>query len=97
MQSMARFQANVCGGDFQHVKECFETWKTQPLVYRRSQFMFEGKREVRRLAGGRVFDNGEVAHNVLVQTCQPRDPYALAAEIHDGERDMWLVMAAYDE
>ncbi|CAB3772762.1 hypothetical protein [Paraburkholderia humisilvae] len=90
------FQANICGGDFQHVKDCFETWKTQPLIYRRDQRMFEGKREVRCLAGGRVFDNGEVARNVLTQTCQPRDPYAIAAEIHDGERDMWLVMAAYE-
>jgi hypothetical protein len=97
MQSKTHYQANICGGDFQHVKQCFETWKTQTLIYRRNQFMFEGKREVRPLAEGRVFDNGEVAQNVLAQTCQPRDPYAIAAEIRDGERDVWLVMAAYEE
>jgi len=34
---------------------------------------------------------------VLTQVCDPRDPYALAAEIRDGDHDMWLVMAAYDE
>ncbi|QYD72006.1 hypothetical protein KZJ38_34175 [Paraburkholderia edwinii] len=97
MQSKTHYQANICGGDFQHVKQCFETWKTQTLIYRRNQFMFEGKREVRPLAEGRVFDNGEVAQHVLAQTCQPRDPYAIAAEIRDGERDVWLVMAAYEE
>ncbi|HVE07968.1 MAG TPA: hypothetical protein VNE00_12005 [Paraburkholderia sp.] len=97
MQSTVHYQANICGGDFQHVKECFDGWKQQPLVYRRNQYMFEGKREVRPLGEGRVFDNGEVAHNVLASTCSPQDPYALAAEIHDGERDLWLVMAAYDE
>jgi hypothetical protein len=96
MQSTTHYQANICGGDFQHVKDCFERWKSQPLVYRRNQRMFKGKREVRRLADGRVFDNGELAHNVLTQTCQPHDPYAIAAEIRDGERDMWLVMAAYE-
>jgi len=58
--------------------------------------MFEGKQEVRPLSE-RVFDNGEVAHEALERVCGPRDPYALAAEIHDGERDVWLVMAAFEE
>jgi hypothetical protein len=59
--------------------------------------MFEGKREVRRLGGGRVFDSSELAHRALALTCSPHDPYALAAEIRDRGRDMWLVMASYDD
>jgi hypothetical protein len=96
MKSRFHYQANICGGDFQHVRECFVEWKRQSLVYRQNRHMFEGKEEVRPLSP-RVFGNGEVAHTVLAQACHPGDPYALAAEIHDGERDMWLVMAAYDE
>jgi hypothetical protein len=96
MATRIHYQTNICGGDFKHVKECFREWKSQPLVYRMSTCMFEGKREVRPLEG-RVFDNGEVAQHVLASTCSPRDPYALAAEIHDGERELWLVMAAYTE
>lgn len=96
MKSRFRYQANICGGDFQHVRDCFVEWKRQSLVYRQSQPMFEGKEEVRLLSHC-VFGNGEVAHSALAQACDPTDPYALAAEIRDGERDMWLVMAAYDE
>ncbi|MGF6802887.1 hypothetical protein OKW48_006383 [Paraburkholderia youngii] len=58
------YQANICGGDFAHVRECFSNWKSETLVYRRQQPMFEGKQEVRPLSE-RVFDNGEVAHNTL--------------------------------
>ena len=58
--------------------------------------MFEGKQEVGPLSD-RPFSDGEAAQHVLKQTCDPRDPYALAAEIRDGERDMWLVMDAYEE
>ncbi|MGF6552914.1 hypothetical protein [Paraburkholderia youngii] len=90
------YQANICGGDFAHVRECFSNWKSETLVYHRHQPMFEGKREVRPLSE-RVFDNGEVAHNTLASVCSPRDEYALAAEIRDGERDVWLVMAAFEE
>ncbi|MGF6732595.1 hypothetical protein OKW50_004740 [Paraburkholderia youngii] len=90
------YQANICGGDFAHVRECFSNWKSETLVYRRQQPMFEGKQEVRPLSE-RVFDNGEGAHNTLASVCSPRDEYALAAEIRDGERDVWLVMAAFEE
>jgi hypothetical protein len=90
------YQANTCGGDFAHVRECFRDWKSQTLVYRRGQRMFEGKQEVRPLTE-RVFANGEIAHEALARVCDPRDAYALAAEIHDGERDAWLVMAAFEE
>ncbi|TDN70237.1 hypothetical protein [Paraburkholderia sp. BL10I2N1] len=96
MEARCSYQANICGGDFQHVKDCFNTWKRQPLVYHQNRSMFEGKREVRPLCES-AFSNGEVAHNMLEQRCKPRDPYALAAEIHDGERDVWLVMAAYED
>lgn len=90
------YQANICGGDFQHVRDCFVEWKRQPLVYRQSQPMFEGKEEVRPRSDS-TFGSGEVAQSELAQACDPRDRYALAAEIRDGERDMWLVMAAYEE
>jgi hypothetical protein len=90
------YQVNICGGDFAHVRECFRSWKAETLVYRRHQRMFEGKQDVRPFSAC-VFDNGELAHRALERVCNPTDPYALAAEIRDGERDLWLVMAAYDE
>ena len=96
MESGIHYQANVCGGDFQHVKDCFDRWKQEPFVFRLTQHMFEGKEEVRRVSE-RIFDNGEAAHNILEKLCDPRAPYALAARVADGERDMWLVMAAYEE
>ena len=96
MVQRIHYQMNICGGDFSHVRECFRNWKSETLIYRRNQRMFEGKQEVRPLSE-RVFDNGEVAHEALERVCGPRDPYALAAEIHDGERDVWLVMAAFEE
>ncbi|AMV45670.1 MULTISPECIES: hypothetical protein [Paraburkholderia] len=97
MRSRIHYQSNICGGDFQHVKDCFHEWKQQPLVYRMSQHMFEGKREVRPLGGDCVFEDAEVAQRTLANTCGPGDSYALAAQIHSAERDMWLVMAAYEE
>ncbi|HEX7933151.1 MAG TPA: hypothetical protein VF573_08765 [Paraburkholderia sp.] len=96
MNQRIHYQANICGGDFSHVRECFRDWKSQTLVYRRDQRMFEGKQEVRPLTES-VFANGEVAHEALAQVCNPGDAYALAAEIRDGEREVWLVMAAFKE
>lgn len=96
MAHKLHYHVNICGGDFAHVRECFRDWKTETLIYRRDQRMFEGKHEVRPLSQ-RVFDSGELAKNALVSVCGPRDAYALAAEVHDGERDMWLVMAAFEE
>ncbi|CAG4917526.1 hypothetical protein [Paraburkholderia saeva] len=98
MESITRvhYETNVCGGDFGNVVECFDRWKHEPLVFRAGQNMFEGKEEVRRVSE-RVFSNGELAQSTLVDMCDPDAPYALAAEIHDGERDMWLVMAAYED
>ncbi|MFP3585139.1 hypothetical protein SCB29_16080 [Paraburkholderia sp. SIMBA_055] len=96
MNNRIHYQSNICGGDFAHVLECFRDWKSQTLVYRRNQRMFEGKQEVRPLTE-RVFPDGEIAYEALAQICDPRDPYALAAEIRDGERDVWLVMAAFEE
>ena len=92
-ERIVRYELNICGGDFQHVRDCFEAWKREPLVYRRNQPMFPGKDEVRCLSG-RVLDNGELAHSVLTKSCSPDDPYALAIEVNDGQRDIWLVMAA---
>ncbi|CAG4890376.1 hypothetical protein [Paraburkholderia gardini] len=88
------YETSVCGGDFKNVLECFKRWKREPLVFRPGQNMFEGKEEVRRVSE-RVFGNGELAQNTLMEMCDPCAPYALAAEIRDDERDMWLVMAAY--
>ncbi|MGF6639013.1 hypothetical protein OKW38_007849 [Paraburkholderia sp. MM5496-R1] len=96
MTKKIHYQANICGGNFAHVRECFSNWKAETLVYRRQQPMFEGKQEVRPLTE-RVFDNGEVAHSTRARVCSPNDAYALAAEIRDGERDVWLVMAAFEE
>jgi hypothetical protein len=58
--------------------------------------MFEGKQEVRPLSE-RAFNDGEIAHQALERVCEPGHPYALAAEVRDGERDLWLVMAAFEE
>ena len=61
MTSRFSYQTNICGGDFQHVRDCFVEWKRQPLVYRQNRPMFEGKEEVRPLSGS-AFGNGEAAH-----------------------------------
>lgn len=96
MKSIARYEVNVCGGDFQHVCECFREWKKEALIYRKDQLMFEGRHEVRPLA--KVdYDNTEQARKALQSACSPQDRYALAAEVSNGERDMWIVMAAYRE
>ncbi|MDH6147347.1 hypothetical protein OKW46_001269 [Paraburkholderia sp. WSM4179] len=34
MESTVHYQVNICGGDLQHVRDCFNDWKRQPLVYR---------------------------------------------------------------
>ena len=96
MKSNPRFEVNVCGGDFHHVCECFRQWKKELLIYRRDQMMFEGRDEVRPLAR-QDYDNTEQARKALQNACRPQDPYALAAEVSNGERDMWIVMAAYCE
>ncbi|WP_322033814.1 hypothetical protein [Paraburkholderia sp. J76] len=96
MKSTPRYEVNVCGGDFQHVRECFREWKTETLIYRKDQKMFEGRNEVRPLAK-REYENTEQARKALQNACDPRDAYALAAEVSNGERDMWIVMAAYRE
>lgn len=91
-----RYEVNICRGDFRHVCESFREWKHEPLVYRRGQTMFEGRVEVRMLTTDR-YDDTEQARKALQKACSPRDEYALAAEVSDGERDMWIVMAAYEE
>ncbi|CAG9269933.1 hypothetical protein [Paraburkholderia unamae] len=96
MTSTPRFEVNVCGGDFQHVCECFREWKKEVLIYRKDQKMFEGREEVRPLKR-RNYDNTEQARKALQNACSPQDAYALAAEVSNGERDMWIVMAAYHE
>lgn len=58
--------------------------------------MFEGRGEV-RLLSTRPYGNAEEARNALQTACDPEDNYALAAEVDDGERDIWIVMAAYSD
>jgi hypothetical protein len=96
MDKDTHFQVNVCGGDFQHVLESFQTWKSEPLVYRTNRLMFEGRDEVRMLCE-RQFDNSERARKALETACRPHDPYALATRFDDGARELWIVMAAYSE
>jgi hypothetical protein len=96
MESITRYQVNVCGGDFQHVRDCFRAWKNEPLVYSKDRRMFEGREEVRMLSA-KQFDDAERARNALENACSPQHRYALAVQVDDGERDMWIVMAAYRE
>jgi len=42
-----RYDANVCGGDFGHVRERFDTGKRESLTCRPERRMFDGKDEVR--------------------------------------------------
>ena len=90
------FQVNVCGGDFDDVARRFEQWRHEPLVYRASETMFRGRSEVRKLTEA-TFDDAEAARHALEERCRPSDDFALAAEVDDGSRDLWLVMAAYRE
>ncbi|KWE51354.1 hypothetical protein WL76_18020 [Burkholderia ubonensis] len=96
MAPRIRYQVNVCGGDFEHVRNCFRQWKKEPLAYRKDRLMFEGQNEVRILSG-RSFHDTEQARHALEQACRPYDPYALAAEVHVDSRNLWIVMAAYEE
>ncbi|MFM0087652.1 hypothetical protein PQR46_12050 [Paraburkholderia sediminicola] len=96
MNANTQFEVNICGGDFQHVLECFHEWKGEPLIYRRDRLMFEGRDEVRMLCQDQ-FDDAERARKALETACLPHDPYALATRVDDGVRDLWIVMAAYCE
>jgi hypothetical protein len=96
MKRTTHYQVNICGGDFEHVRERFQAWKQETLIYRQQQRMFDGREDVRRLSKQR-FDDTERARFALEQACRPQDAYALAAEVDDGERDIWIVMAAYRE
>ncbi|RQS77056.1 hypothetical protein DID96_00865 [Burkholderia sp. Bp8963] len=91
-----RYDANVCGGDFEHVRERFAAWKGESLVYQPERRMFDGKEEVRQLSDA-VYDGPESAQRALVAHCDPADPFALAVRLTTEGRDMWLVMAAYGD
>ncbi|PRG27361.1 hypothetical protein [Burkholderia multivorans] len=89
-----RYEANVCGGDFSHVRERFATWKRESLIYRPERRMFDGKDEVRQL-DDTIYDGPESAQRALAACCRPSDRYALAVQLAAEGRTMWLVMAAY--
>ncbi|NTZ82818.1 hypothetical protein FCJ61_07340 [Burkholderia metallica] len=91
-----RYDANVCGGDFGHVRERFETWKRESRVYRPERRRFDGKDEVREL-NDTVYDGPARAQQALVAQCEPSDPFALAVQLTAEGRTMWLVMAAYGD
>ncbi|WP_175922917.1 hypothetical protein [Burkholderia latens] len=94
-QPGVRYEVNVCGGGFESVKSHFSAWKREPLIYRPDRRMFEGKADVRPL-GDETFCSTEPARFALQRACEPSDPYALAAPVHDDGRQLWLVMAAYE-
>jgi hypothetical protein len=94
--SQTHFEVNVCGGDFEHVLQCFQEWKGEPLIYRHGRLMFEGRDEVRVL-DNMQFDDAERARKALETACRPQHDYALATRFDDGVRDFWIVMAAYCE
>lgn len=58
--------------------------------------MFEGRSEVRPLSD-QCYDDTEKARKALQRACRPEDAYALAAEVCNDDRAMWIVMAAYGE
>ncbi|MDN7491383.1 hypothetical protein CFB40_36075 [Burkholderia sp. AU31652] len=90
-----RYEVNVCGGGFDALKSHFNEWKHEPLIYRPERRMFEGKADVRPL-GGETFGSTEPARFALQRACEPSDAYALAAQVRDEGRELWLVMAAFD-
>lgn len=96
MESATHYQVNICGGDFQHVRDCFQAWKKEALVYSNDRRMFEGRDDVQPLSE-QCFDDAERARIALENACSPQDRYALAIQVDDGERDIWIVMAAYQE
>ncbi|KAG8154486.1 hypothetical protein [Burkholderia catarinensis] len=93
-QERIRYDASVCGGDFARVRERFDTWKRESLVYRPERRVFDGKDEVREL-NDTVYDGPGRAQRALVAQCAPSDPFALAVRLIAEGRTMWLVMAAY--
>ncbi|MCA8256348.1 hypothetical protein LGM89_24050 [Burkholderia sp. AU31624] len=90
-----RYEVNICGGGFDSLKSHFNEWKHEPLIYRPERRMFEGKADVRPL-GGETFGSTEPARFALQRACEPSDAYALAAQVRDDGRELWLVMAAFD-
>lgn len=90
-----RYDANVCGGDFSQVRERFDTWKRESLVYRPERRVFDCKDEVRAL-NHTGYAGPASAQRALIARCTPSDPFALAAQLAADGRTMWLVMAAYD-
>ncbi|AJK48149.1 hypothetical protein [Burkholderia plantarii] len=88
------YEVNVCGGTFESVRGRFPAWQREPLLHSPQRTMFEDKAGVRRL-DDTVFDSAEAAQRALRRACAPGDREALAAPIVDGERSLWLVMAAF--
>ena len=90
-----RYEVNICGGGFDALKSHFNEWKHELLIYRPERRMFEGKADVRPL-GGETFGSTGFARFALQRACEPSDAYALAAQVRDEGRELWLVMAAFD-
>ncbi|KAB0637895.1 hypothetical protein [Burkholderia latens] len=90
-----RYDANACGGDFDDVRERFDTWKRESRVYRPERRVFDGKEEVREL-NHTVYTGPASAQRALAAHCAPSDPFALAVRLAAEGRTIWLVMAAYD-
>ncbi|RQR30884.1 hypothetical protein DIE23_19290 [Burkholderia sp. Bp9143] len=90
-----RYDANVCGGDFSHVRERFDIWKRESRAHRPERRMFDGKGEVRGLNHA-VYAGPESARRALVARCATSDPFALAVGPAADGCILWLVMAACD-
>ncbi|VWC70118.1 hypothetical protein BLA50215_00488 [Burkholderia lata] len=74
-----RYGANVCGGDFSHVRERFDTWKRESRGDRPERRVFDGKDHVRELKDT-VYD-APSAQQALVAECAPSALFALAVRL----------------
>ncbi|WP_269501393.1 hypothetical protein [Burkholderia sp. IMCC1007] len=90
-----RYDANVCGGDFSHVRERFDRRKRESSIYRPERRLFAGKDDVREL-NHTVYEGPASAQRARVARCAPSDPFALAVQLAADGRTRWLAMAAYD-
>jgi hypothetical protein len=72
-----RYDANVCGGNFFHVRERFDTWKRESPACRPERRRFGGK-DAMREPDDPVHDGPERAQRVLVAECAPSDRLAFA-------------------
>ncbi|VWB43324.1 hypothetical protein BAR24066_01940 [Burkholderia arboris] len=91
-----RYDANVCGGDFGHVRGRFDAWKRESRVCRPERRLFDGRDGGRELTDT-VYDGPERAQRALAAQCVPSAGFALAVPLTADGRAIWPVMAAYGD